>query len=108
MPYQDVFPKFGELDLVLPPGFSDVSHSTHAMPTFNMVLPNGNVLRLQIDFEDKALSKFPNQPRFCLSVFSAGGIRMHDDIQNNSWIETTIIVRGLQEFHTVHGSNREP
>lgn len=106
MAYQDVFPRFGELDVVLPDGFVDDSSAKNAMPTFEMKLGNGNILRLWIDFADKAQSKFPNEKRFCLTVYDAKHKRLHDDIRSDRWIETIIIIKGLQEFHTVHSSNR--
>jgi hypothetical protein len=87
MTFQTLFPRFGELDFVLPSDFVDVSSVEH--------------------YKEKALSKQPNQPRFCLSVFGAGEKPMHDDIYNDNWIETQFIIRGLQEYHTVHGAHRE-
>lgn len=106
MAYFDIFPKFGALDIVLPKGFIDDSSSKYPMPTFVMQLGNGNILRLWVDFIDKSFSKFPNEPRFCLAVYDANHKRLHDDIRNDSWLETQIIIRGLQELHTVHASNR--
>jgi len=107
MRYMTEFPKFGELDLVLPEGFIDESSNERAMPTFVYELGNGNLLRLWIDYKDKALSKFPNQERFCLSVYSKDKKRLHDDIRNDNWLQTQIIIRGLQEFHSLHGANRD-
>lgn len=106
MSYQSVFPRFGELDIPLPDGFVDESAAERNMPTFIKTLDNHNRLRLWVDFNEKALSKFPNEPRFCLSVYNAAGERLHDDIKSDRWFETLIIIKGLEEYNTLHGSNR--
>lgn len=104
--YQTAFPRFGELDIPLPDGFEDDSKPEHQMPTFIKNMENGNILRLWVDFKDKALSSFPNEPRFCLSVYDAAGQRLHDDIKSDRWFETLIIIKGLVEYNTLHGPNR--
>lgn len=106
MTYKETFPKFGNLDINLPPGFVDESSEDNAMPTFVKKLGNGNMLRLWIDFKDKARSKFPNDPRFCLSVYDKKFDRLHDDIRFEKWTETLICIRGLEEYHSINDPNR--
>lgn len=104
--YKDVFPHFGELDVLLPPGFVDESAKENKMPTFRKVLPNGNILRLWIDFKDKAKSQYPNSPRFCISVYDPDLKRLHDDIEIDEWWQVNIYLIGLEQYNTVHSSNR--
>lgn len=104
--YREVFPKFGKLDVMLPPGFMDDSKAEHQMPTFLKRLPNGNLLRLWIDYRDKALSKYPNSPRFCISVYSPSFVRLHDDIEIHEWWQVLIYLTGLEQYNTVHQVNR--
>jgi hypothetical protein len=106
MSYKTVFPRFGKLDIPLPEGFIDESAPERKMPTFIKVLNNKNRLRLWVDFTDKALSSFPNEPRFCLSVYNAAGEPLHDDIKTDRWPEAAIIIKGLEEYNTLHGTNR--
>lgn len=104
--YRSVFPKFGDLDVVVPAGFMDESNPEHHMPTFLKRLPNGNVLRLWIDYTDKAHSKFPNSPRFCISVYNPAFARLHDDIEINEWWQVLIYIAGLEQYNTVHQVHR--
>lgn len=106
MKFQTIFPKFGDLDIVLPGGFVDDTSTTDAMPMFSFQLADGNTLRLSIDFADKSLSQTPHLPRFCLAVFSPNNEMMHNEIRENDWLVTQIIIRGLQEHHTPHGANQ--
>ncbi|MCU6501926.1 hypothetical protein LPN04_29460 [Rugamonas sp. A1-17] len=104
--YSKVFPAFGKLDVVLPHGFVDDSVLEHKMPTFHKVLPNGNILRLWVDFKDKAKSQYPNSPRFCISVYSPKFERLHDDIEIDEWAHVLIYLTGLEQYNTVHPTNR--
>lgn len=104
--YATVFPQFGALDVALPPGFVDDSDSARQMPTFIKKLKNGNVLRVWIDFKEKAKSKYPNSPRFTISVYNDSFQRMHDDIEIDKWGDALIYIRGLEEYNTPHPSDK--
>jgi hypothetical protein len=104
--YTKVFPKFGKLDVILPSGFVDDSAAENKMPTFSKKLANGNILRVWIDFKEKAKSSFPNSPRFCISVYNPRMKRLHDDIKIDEWWQVLIYVEGLEQYNTVHSSDR--
>lgn len=71
--YLTEFPKFGELDVDLPPGFQDKSSRADAMPSFIKVLSAPDVLPvtelvLTIDHADAAARRNPESGRFTLLV----------------------------------------
>jgi len=104
--YSKVFPQFGKLDVILPKGFVDDSAPENKVPTFSKKLPNGNILRIWIDYKDKAKSSFPNSPRFCITVYNPQFQRLHDDIKADYWSQVLIYVEGLEQYNTVHSSDR--
>lgn len=104
--YSTIFPDFGPLDVVLPKGFVDDSAPENKMPTFRKELPNGNILRVWIDYKDRAKSKYPNSPRFCISVYNQNFQRLHDDIELVHWFEVLMYVDGLEQYNTVDPNNR--
>jgi len=68
--YQREFPDFGELDVALPPGFTDESWHNDAMPSFAKELPNGYFLKLWIDYADQSKSEVPMISRFSLGLYN--------------------------------------
>jgi len=68
--YQREFPDYGELDIALPPGFTDESWHNDAMPSFAKELPNGYFLKLWIDYADQSKSEVPMTSRFSLGLYN--------------------------------------
>lgn len=71
--YLTEFPKFGALDVDLPPGFQDKSSRADAMPSFIKVLSGPDVLPvtelvLTIDYADAATRRNEDSGRFTLLV----------------------------------------
>ena len=62
--YREEFPEFGELDVVLPDGFVDVSWHNDAMPSFERRLPDGSTVKIWVDYADRGVGDFPGAPRF--------------------------------------------
>jgi hypothetical protein len=67
--YQREFASFGELDVVLPEGFTDESWHNDTMPSFARKLWNGYFLRLWIDYLDPSKREVKERPRFSLTLY---------------------------------------
>lgn len=66
------FPGF-ELDFQLPAGFEDTSSHHNETPSFDKVQPDGTVLRLWVDYADRALSRLTDEVpyfRFALARYT--------------------------------------
>lgn len=66
------FPGF-ELDFQLPEGFEDTSWHHNETPSFDKVQPDGTVLRLWVDYADRALSRLTDEApyfRFALARYT--------------------------------------
>src|SRR5690606_19746669 len=62
--YQVEFPRFGILDVQVPEGFCDTSWHNDVCPSFSKELPNGNFLRIFIEYPDPAARETPDAARF--------------------------------------------
>lgn len=84
--YQSEFPDFGQLDVELPSGFSDVSWHHDAMPSFQKKLPNNDTVLLLIDYQDVAKRENSGFDRFIgLLYSSAHGEQLRKRFSTNDW-----------------------
>lgn len=73
VPCKVAFPGF-TLDFTLPPGFVDSSWHHNETPSFDKQQPDGTVLRLWVDYPDRALSRLSEEEpyfRFSLARYTA-------------------------------------
>lgn len=86
--YRNAFPKFGTLDIDLPPGFVDCSRDYEACPSFeNLELG----LRIYVNYADSSLWEAPEiEARFRVWRFGpATSLLLTDD-----WAEVLALVAG--------------
>jgi hypothetical protein len=72
MTYKTAFPDF-TLDVTIPDGFRDDSYRNDTMPRFTKELPNGQTLTIWVDYADRTLSEYPDEPRFLAELMSFDG-----------------------------------
>lgn len=83
MTYQTEFPHF-TLDVEIPDGFRDDSYRNDAMPRFTKELPESRELTLWVDYADRSLSEYDDNPRFLIELLDFDGNHI-DSVQSEDW-----------------------
>lgn len=99
--YRTEFPDFGELDIVLPPGFSDTSNRVDPTPSFIKVLsPQGIVpvteLMLLIDHADPSARRGDASSRFTLLVME-DSTELLGSFESESYDDVLTAIRIVEE-----------
>ncbi|MBK4736215.1 hypothetical protein JJB74_16450 [Noviherbaspirillum sp. DKR-6] len=93
--YQREFPGFGDLGVSLPEGFEDASWHNDACPSFDKLLPNGQYLRIWIDFKEAADREFSERMRFSLGLYDHEISHLRDLLDSEDFVE---ICRAIEAF----------
>lgn len=104
--YQEAFPDFGALDVVLPEGFIDESWFKNTCPSFELPGPDNYasgwpLLTVFVDFADKSLRDEPAAKRFHVYI---GPVMDDADLSSDDWAEVLQFIALKREQISSQGS----
>jgi hypothetical protein len=87
--YQQAFPDFGSLDVVLPEGFTDESWFKNTCPSFELAGPDDYasgwpLLTVFVDYAEISERDEPSAKRFHVYI---GEVMDHADLSSDDWAE---------------------